>query len=152
MNWRNNNPDYIKDYNKNYYIENKEYLNEKSHIYHEENKQIIAEVHSKYYIEHKEERKNYNIQYNQNNKSKKRSNSKKYKILRIQAIPKWANIKEIEKIYKQAQELELQDGIKRHVDHIIPLQGKNVCGLHVEYNLQILTEEENLKKSNKFDN
>jgi 5-methylcytosine-specific restriction endonuclease McrA len=52
---------------------------------------------------------------------------------------------EILTIYIEAQEL----GPNYHVDHIIPINGKDVCGLHVPWNLQIITASENMKKSNK---
>ncbi len=59
-----------------------------------------------------------------------------------QATPKWADLRAIEEFYRNRPK-------GYHVDHEVPLNGKNVCGLHVIDNLQYLSEEENLKKSNK---
>ena len=67
------------------------------------------------------------------------------------ALPSWANLKEIKQIYKEAANLR-DSGKNVHVDHIIPLNGKNVCGLHIEYNLQIIDSNDNLKKSNNWSN
>jgi len=59
------------------------------------------------------------------------------------ATPVWADKKQIIEIYKNCPK-----GF--HVDHIIPISGKNVSGLHVPYNLQYLSKSENLKKGTKI--
>lgn len=88
--------------------------------------------------------------WKENNRHKHTATEAKRRAIKKCAIPPWADLNKIKEIYKLAKELEKQDGIKRHVDHIIPLQNNLVCGLHIETNLQILTESENCKKSNKF--
>lgn len=68
----------------------------------------------------------------------------------VQATPAWADLKKIEEIYTLASELSwLSDG-GLHVDHEVPLRGKNVCGLHVEHNLRIIPAPLNIKKGNRF--
>ena len=64
----------------------------------------------------------------------------------LRATPAWANLDAIRAIYAEAKRLQEMDGVPRDVDHIVPLRGRNVCGLHVETNLQILTARENRKK------
>ena len=59
-----------------------------------------------------------------------------------QATPSWANLNKIRLIYLKCPR-------NMEVDHIIPLKGKNVCGLHVDYNLQYLTKSENSRKGNR---
>jgi len=61
------------------------------------------------------------------------------------ATPLWASAEQIRSVYELAALNDLE------VDHIVPLRGELVCGLHCEFNLQTLTKEDNLKKSNRFD-
>lgn len=69
------------------------------------------------------------------------------------ATPKWLTsdqIQQIKDVYIQAANLSRSSGIPHQVDHIIPLRGKSFSGLHVPWNLQILTAEENQKKNNRL--
>lgn len=67
------------------------------------------------------------------------------------ATPKWADLEKIKVFYWYATQIRINTGLNYQVDHIIPLRGKNVCGLHVENNLQILPFSENIKKGNKHE-
>ena len=69
------------------------------------------------------------------------------------ATPKWLTTEqkmEIRLKYRLAIELSRRLGVPHAVDHIIPLQGEEVCGLHVPWNMEVITQEKNLKKSNKL--
>jgi len=68
----------------------------------------------------------------------------KYRAHKTNALPSWADEKEIRLIYKNCPA-----GLE--VDHIIPLQGELISGLHVPWNMQYLTRSENARKSNSFD-
>lgn len=69
------------------------------------------------------------------------------------ATPKWLNKihkKAIEAKYEMAELKTLAYGISYNVDHIIPLRGETVCGLHVPWNLEVITAKENAYKSNRI--
>lgn len=66
------------------------------------------------------------------------------------AMPSWSDRVAIKRIYEECKEITRQCGGKWHVDHVIPLQGKTVCGLHVPANLRVIPAEENAKKSNRL--
>ena len=69
----------------------------------------------------------------------------------IQATPPWADryAEEFKAIYAESIRLSKETGIKHHVDHYYPLRGKNSCGLHVPWNLQVIPAKENLSKRNR---
>jgi hypothetical protein len=80
--------------------------------------------------------------------------SRKRKMSVKQATPNWLSELDnlfIKEIYSLAVLRSKATGIEYQVDHIIPLHGKNVCGLHVPNNLQLLSAKENLKKRHFYD-
>lgn len=67
------------------------------------------------------------------------------------ATPEWADNKKVAKFYEECAFLNQRDGIHEwHVDHIVPLRSKKVCGLHNEFNLRVIRRSENCQKSNSW--
>lgn len=105
-----------------------------------------------------EYRKLYREKHNANNRKyaktarvTKNSNLAKYRAAKDNRTPSWLSkeqLKQIEQFYWLANDLRKVTGEVYHVDHIVPLRGKNVSGLHVPWNLQILPMDLNCSKSN----
>lgn len=94
--------------------------------------------------------KHSNSLHVKNNRGKRNSQLSARRALQIKATPKWSNLGDIKTLYEGAEYLTRLTGIVWHVDHVMPLRNKQVCGLHVYENLQLLTATDNLRKSNKL--
>lgn len=119
--WYNNNVEYAKQYRKSYY----------ANQYREE-----AISNAKEWKRNNPGKVNYYTQT-------RRANIK-------QRTPAWADMCEIKKIYEECDRITKMTGIQHHVDHIVPLQGEIVSGLHIHTNLQIITATENYVKNNNW--
>lgn len=134
-----NNTEVRKDYNKSWRDSNKDHVKAESKSYYEGNKEQINL---------------YAKVWRQCNQDRVRYHSAARRALKKQAFPKWLtqnHLLEIEAFYVHAKDCEIISGQKYHVDHIVPLKGETVCGLHVPWNLQLLPSDINLSKHNNYD-
>ena len=69
---------------------------------------------------------------------------------RLLATPLWANEFIISEAYELAQMRTKVTGIVWHVDHVVPLTSKLVCGLHCEHNIRVIPGSENIAKNNRY--
>ena len=85
------------------------------------------------------------------NKEKVLAEANDRRAKKLNATPCWLSEdqkKDIERVYKVSVLMTIITGEQYHVDHIVPLRGKDVCGLHVSWHLQAIPAEINLKKGN----
>ena len=83
------------------------------------------------------------------NRARSHSLKAKYRAARRQACPPWvddAHMARIHEVYRLRREISERTGVVHEVDHIVPLQGKTVCGLHVWWNLRVIPREENNRR------
>ncbi len=136
--WQKNNPDRVK--------QNQDRWQEK-------NPGLSAKRVGQWYQENKERAIVANKMYKARNKDLMQFLSSKYRALRLLRVPKWlddADYRMIRHAYKFAAEKTRETGVEWEVDHILPLQGKYVSGLHTWQNLRVIPAVDNNRKNNHF--
>ena len=121
----------------------------KQSYYAKNKEQVIARAQARPNEEKQAHRRKHKIANPELYKELTNSRRRRYK----EATPKWLSAEqrmEIRLKYRLALELGRRTGVPYAVDHIIPIQGELVSGLNVPWNLQVITQAENLKKSNKL--
>ena len=118
--------------------------------YEKANKERIFAVRSARLIERREVKR----LWRKNNLALVLADGAKRRATKLQRIPKWLTEFDLLKIkcyYQVAAMYSKESGFDWHVDHVIPLQGKNVSGLHVPSNLQIIPAIQNMRKNNHYE-
>ena len=115
-----------------------------------EDVKIIARARARQWAASNPERfRQTQLEHRINNAELYRSRSAKRRARKREAMPSWLtpdHISQINAVYAEARRLEKETGITHHVDHIVPLAGKIVCGLHVPWNLRAIPGTENLRR------
>jgi hypothetical protein len=136
--------DYFRAYNRN------EEVKDRKHAWYQENReQVIQAAATRPAAILREYRNNWKA----NNKVQVLADNKVRRRKHRDATPKWLSRRqksEIRQLYQIAITMTQTTGEQYVVDHIVPLRGEFVCGLHVPWNLRVITQGENLKKSNKL--
>jgi hypothetical protein len=142
------------EFSKQYYIKNKKQISQTKKEYRDANKEIIAITKKLNYEKYKEKHLAQKKEYRALNKGKINAlNTARKKVIK-QQTPKWVGTVEkwfILETYELAALRTKMFGFSWNVDHIIPLQGKIVSGLHVPNNLQVIPAIENIRKKNKYE-
>lgn len=129
-------------------------VKERRKIWLAENRDRYTAAKRRWYENNKEQAAQNAARYAKENPEWKAAQCAKRRARKLRSCPSWLtdqNLLEIEWFYQEAKRLKKETGIPHHVDHIVPLQGKGVSGLHVPWNLQILTASDNSKKGNRFE-
>lgn len=128
--------------------ENRERLTIKSAVFRQENIEKSREINRNFKSRNKARLAIEHKDWAKNNRHKRNATTAKRNSSKLHATPLWADFDAISQIYREASRIQLETGVKMHVDHIVPLQHPLVCGLHCVANLQILTATENIAKKN----
>lgn len=134
------------------YYRNTEKHNERMACWQKRNPDKVATYKKKYREDNKTKVNTATKKWAEQNKDQLNFLNATRKARKKKATPSWLSKTDLELIkteYSLAHWCSKVMAVKYHVDHVVPLQGKKVCGLHVPWNLRVIPATENLSKGNK---
>jgi hypothetical protein len=149
--WRESNKEKRASYDKQWKKDNADHRKEYMTDYYSNTMEQRKLVYEKWKAENQDHIKKRNKEYYENNRDKRCYWQSVRDATKTNAMPKWLSKEhkqQMKDMYKECFEISKTSGIPHNVDHIYPLQGENSCGLHVPWNLQIITAVENISKKN----
>lgn len=147
--WAEQNPERKRQNNAEWRAANVNYLREANAAWYAANKDHALRQMREWGAANKPRKAATNAAWRRNNPGRDLALSRAKKAAKLQRTPPWADHEKIIAIYDEAATMRAL-GIDVHVDHIVPLRGRLVSGLHVHYNLRVILAEDNLTKRNKF--
>lgn len=144
--WRLNNPEEAKERDRRKHEKHRAASLERMRKYSAKNSEKRSALEKERYAKEKEKIKQRNKAYRERNYGLVRVWNNARRASEKRATPPWANFLEMAAIYQLAARMTTETGEQYHVDHIYPLRGRNVSGLHVQNNMQVIKAAENLKK------
>lgn len=130
------------------YYDNRKVILKNQAAWYQENKDKVRDRQRVY--EETDAYKDNKAKWAKDNREYKRFESTKRRASLRSRTPTWVDLKYVKLFYVMAKSEEERTGRAVEVDHIVPLQGKDVCGLHWEHNLQLLFKGDNRSKGNRY--
>lgn len=153
LKWVENNRSHLREKSRERYHKNKAAAKTANDKWRKENPDSVRAIKLRYCEKHREALSVYQREWVRQNRGLKTAASGRYRAKRLAATPPCltpSDLEEIAKCYQKLADFRELIGLDVHVDHVIPLQAKRVCGLHVPWNLRITTASENCSKNNRW--
>jgi len=130
----------------------------------EECRRVVGRESERNHPDYTSRRRETNLRYTANNPDARKESSNKYRLnnrdyyaarraqrraAQLERTPPWVPSSSMDGMYALARKITELTGVQMEVDHIVPLQGESISGLHVPWNLQLLTQTANRKKGNR---